>query len=81
MDNLEFITDKASWGKIEEQIVDYYDLGYADSSNFMYLSNGINSSLCIQATKGSIEFSAIVGENKDGNYNITIMPKKIKRNK
>ncbi len=80
MENLEFEAEDLYYSLIEEKITKYYDLGYADDSNFTELKNGINSSLWILATKGSIEFSAVAGKNKEGKYLISIHPSKIKRN-
>ena len=73
----EFETDSLCYSIIEEKITKYYDLGFAESSNFMELILGSNSDCIIITQKGSITFSALVGK-KEGNYYVTIYPEKIK---
>ncbi len=79
MEKLEFKTDNLDYSDIEDEITRYYDLGYADSSNFMEIELGIHSSYFIMATKGTIEFSAIAGRTKDNKYLVIITPHKIRR--
>ncbi|MDD2391667.1 MAG: hypothetical protein PHU94_01855 [Bacilli bacterium] len=79
MNKYEFTTDSLSYGNIEHEILKYYDLGFANSSDFMELQLGINKEHNIFATKGSIDFTAIVGKTNDNNYIVTITPKKITR--
>lgn len=82
MEHLEFETENIDYSFIEEKITHFYDLGYADSSNFLELEMGVHSNYCIIATKGVIEFSSLVGKKSDNNsYHVTIIPKSIKRNK
>lgn len=80
MEKLEFKTDTVYYSTIEDEITQFYDLGYANSSNFVELENGVHSGYVISATKGSIDFSTIVGKTKENEYSITINPIKIKRN-
>lgn len=78
MEQLEFKCDSLSYGEIEDRITSFYELGYTNSSDFMELELGIHT-YNIMATKGSIEFSAIVGKDAKGNgYVVTIIPKKVK---
>lgn len=79
MEKYEFRTDNLYYSNIEDKILTYYGLGYANSSNFMELENGIHSGYFIFATKGTIEFSTIVGKTKDDDYLVVINPSKIKR--
>jgi hypothetical protein len=76
MDKYEFTTDSLSYGTIEYEILRYYNLGYAHSSTFMDLQLGINREESIFAEKGTINFTAIVGETKDKKYIVTIFLKK-----
>lgn len=78
-EEFEFITDSLSYSVIEEKILEFYELGYADSSNFMKLEEGISSDHYIVATNGVIEFSTIVGKTKDGLYSVTCHPSSVKR--
>lgn len=79
MKKLEFESESLSYVEIEDKITDFYRIGFPDSSNFMELEVGIHSNYSIMASKGSIEFSAIVGKKENGKgYMITISPKKIK---
>lgn len=80
LEKLEFETDSLYYSTIEDKITKFYDLGYADSSNFMEIDLGVHSDYYIMATKGTIEFSAIVGSTKDNKYIVTINPYKIKKN-
>ena len=79
MEKLEFEAQDISYSTIEDAITEFYDLGYTNSSNFMELEIGIKSGYYIFATKGSIEFSSIVGKKEAGGYHITICPKKISK--
>ena len=81
LEKLEFEPDSLYYSTIEDEITRFYDLGYADSSNFMEIDLGVHSGYYIMATKGIIEFSAIVGKAKDNKYIVTINPYKIKKNK
>lgn len=82
MEKLEFETKRLSYIEIEDEVTSFYDIGYPDSSNFMELRTGVHSNYYIMASKGSIEFSAIVGKkNNDDGYLVTIRPIKIKRDK
>lgn len=79
MKKLEFESESLSYSEIEDKITKFYGIGYPESSNFMELKVGVHSNYYIMASKGSIEFSAIVGrkaENKG--YGITISPNKVK---
>lgn len=78
MEKYEFEVDNLGYSEIETLILDYYNLGYANSSNFMKLETGVHNDYYIFATKGTIEFSTIVGKNNSGKYSITISPKKNK---
>ena len=82
MEKLEFETKNLSYVEIEDKVTSFYDIGYPDSSNFMELKIGVHSNYYIMASKGSIEFSAIVGrkENDEG-YLVTIKPIKLKKDK
>lgn len=75
----EFTTESLSYCVIEEKIVNYYDLGYANSSDFMELTEGISSNHYISATKGIIEFSTTVAKTKDGLYLVICYPKSVKK--
>ena len=82
MEKLEFETKSLSYIEIEDEVTSFYDIGYPDSSNFMELRMGVHSNYYIMVSKGSIEFSAIVGKkNNDEGYLVTIRPIKIKRDK
>lgn len=82
MEKLEFEVKSLSYAEIEDKITLYYDIGYPNSSNFMELETGVHSNYYIMASKGSIEFSAIVGKKaNDEGYLVTIRPIKIKRAK
>ena len=82
MEKLEFETKSLSYIEIEDEVTSFYDIGYPDSSNFMELIIGVHSNYYIMASKGSIEFSAIVGKkNNDEGYLVTIRPIKLKRDK
>lgn len=82
MEKLEFETKNLSYVEIEDEVTSFYDIGYPDSSNFMELKIGVHSNYYIMASKGSIEFSAVVGRNaNDEGYLVTIKPIKLKRNK
>ena len=80
MEQLEFEVKTLSYAEVEDLITSYYDIGYPDSSNFMELKIGVHSNHYIMASKGSIEFTAIVGRkaNNDG-YIVTINPSEIKK--
>ena len=82
MEKLEVETKNLSYVEIEDKVTSFYDIGYPDSSNFMELKIGVHSNYYIMASKGSIEFSAIVGrkENDEG-YLVTIKPIKLKKDK
>lgn len=75
----EFTTGSLGFTTVEEMVVRNYDLGSADSSNFMELPEGRSSSHIIQATKGIIEFSAIVNRQKDGKYYVICYPSSVKK--
>lgn len=79
MEKLEFEAKSLSYVEIEDKITSFYDIGYPDSSNFMELEIGVHSHYYIMASKGSIEFSAIVGKkaNSEG-YLVIIRPIKLK---
>lgn len=79
MEKLEFKAENLDYSVIEDEITRYYDLGYADSSNFMEIELGTHSGYFIMATKESIEFSAIAGRTKDNKYLVIITPHKIRR--
>ncbi len=82
MEKLEFEVKSLSYVEVEEKITSYYDIGYPDSSNFMELETGVHSNYYIMASKGSIEFSTIVGRKaNDEGYLVTIRPMKLKRDK
>lgn len=81
MEKLEFSANNLYYSTIEDKITNFYNLGYASSSNFTELEVGVGKIYYIMATSGSIEFSSIVGRTIDGNYLITIIPRKIKMNK
>ena len=78
-ESFEFTTDKLSYGIIEDRILGHYDLGCANSSNFMDLSEGRSSSLAIDAEKGIIEFTAIVSKKSDGSYAVICYPQSVKK--
>ncbi len=42
IEKLEFETDNLYYSTIEDEITRYYDLGYADSSNFMEFDLGVH---------------------------------------
>ena len=82
MEKLEFETKSLSYLEIEDEVTSFYDLGYPDSSNFMELEIGVHRNYYIMASKGNIEFSAIIGKkNNDDGYLVTIIPIKLKRKK
>ncbi len=82
MEKLEFETKSLSYVEIEDEVTSFYNIGYPDSSNFMELKIGVHNDYYIMASKGSIEFSAIVGRKaNDEGYLVTIKPIKLKENK
>ncbi|MDD4375534.1 MAG: hypothetical protein PHR25_02015 [Clostridia bacterium] len=81
MEKFEFETTDLSYSNIEDQVTTYYNLGYSNSSSFNELNLKCNVNLTIFASKGSIEFSAIVSETKNNTYLVCISPKLIKYKK
>lgn len=79
--SFEFTTENLSYSSVEENILNYYDLGYADSSNFMELPEGRSSSHNIRGTNGIIEFSAHAFKGNDGLYHVTCYPSNVKKNR
>ena len=80
-DNYQFVSSSIDYSTIEDEITNHYKLGLPHSSNFMYLDIGIHRNYTILADNGSICFSMIIGQLKDGNFEITIMPNSITNNK
>lgn len=74
MDKFEFDTDSISYNNVEERILNHYNLGYPQSSNFNELREGVHSGYYIQGEKADITFTAIVGKKIDGGYSIAIKP-------
>ena len=81
MDSFEFKTDNLYYSDIEERILNYYNLGYANTSDFMELEIGVGKQYYISATGGDIKFSATVGRTPDSQYLVMIRPIKISKNK
>ncbi len=82
MEKLEFESKSLSYSEIEDKITLFYGIGYPDSSNFMELEVGVHSNYYIMASKGSIEFSTIVGRKANTeDYLVIIKPIKLKRKK
>lgn len=80
MEEFEFQTDSLSSFIIEDIITLHYGIGYSSSSNFMELELGVHRDYHIMSSKGSIDFSAIVGKNKNGKrYIVTIRPIKLNK--
>jgi hypothetical protein len=79
VEKYEFITDSLGYSNIEREILNYYNLGDANSSDFMELEMGISKEHFIFAKKGTIEFTSIVWKTKDGQFLVTINPKKIRK--
>lgn len=77
MENFEFQTEDLSYAKVEEIILNHYELGYPQSSNFNELSIGVHSEYFIQGETKDITFTAIVGRKTEGGYKVTIKPEKI----
>lgn len=81
MEYLEFESEDLDYSTIENEITNFYGIGYPNSSNFMELEVGVHGGYSIFASNGIIEFSAIVGKKKDNeDYSITIRPKRLKKN-
>lgn len=81
MESFEFKTDDLYYSNIERKILNYYNLGFANTSDFIELEEGIGNEYYISATKGDIKFSATVGRTPDNQYLVMIYPKKITRSK
>ena len=77
MDKFEFDTDSISYNSVEEKILNYYNLGYPQSSNFNELRVGVHSGYYIQGETADITFTAIVARKSNGGYSVTINPEKI----
>ena len=77
MDKFEFDTNSINYNIVEEIILNHYNLGYPQSSNFNELREGVHSGYYIQGEKADITFTAIVGKKIDGGYSITIIPERI----
>lgn len=78
-EKFEFTTNSLSYGVIEDRILNFYDLGYANSSDFMELEEGMSSNHYITATKGIIEFRTTVGKTPDGLYLVICYPISVKK--
>lgn len=73
MEGFEFESDSLSYGTIENEICDYYNLGYANSSTFMELSVGKGQRISISAEKGYISCFINAYQKKDSErYIVTI---------
>lgn len=79
MEKLEFKTKDLGAYNIEDKICSFYNLGYANSSSFIVVEEGISNRYTITATKGTIEFLCTVWETKENDYLVMISPIKIKR--
>lgn len=79
---LEYESNNLDYSSVESHICDYYDLGYADSSNFMELKPDSGQSITISATKGTISCWARAYKKSGENdvYLISISCVSISRN-
>ena len=78
----EYESKSLNYSSVESTICDYYDLGYADSSNFMNLKPDGGQSITISATKGIISCWATAYKKSGENdlYLISISGVSISRN-
>ncbi|MGE4348093.1 MAG: hypothetical protein AB7D46_11910 [Flavobacteriaceae bacterium] len=78
----EYENKSLNYSSVESTICDYYDLGYADSSNFMELKPDGGQSITISATKGTISCWARAYKKSGENdvYLISISCVSISRN-
>lgn len=78
----EYESNSLYYSSVESRICDYYDLGYADSSNFMELKPNGGQSITISATKGIVSCwaSAYKKSGENDLYLITISCVSISRN-
>ncbi|MCB6570554.1 hypothetical protein LI142_13700 [Eubacterium limosum] len=78
----EYESKNLDYSSVESHICDYYDLGYADSSNFMELKPDGGQSITISATKGIISCwaSAYKKSGENDLYLIAISCVSISRN-
>lgn len=65
MDRLECEVGSFNYVSIESVITQFYGLGYAESSDFMEIKEGINT-ITIIGTRGSGTFSVLAYKTKDG---------------
>lgn len=77
MESFEFETEDLSYAVVEEIILNHYECGYPQSSNFNELEIGVHSNLFIQGETKDIRFTSIVGKKVDGGYKVTIKPERI----
>lgn len=80
--DFEYESKSLNYSSVESTICDYYDLGYADSSNFMNLKPDGGQSITISATKGIISCWATAYKKPGENdlYLISISGVSISRN-
>ncbi len=70
------------YGTVERCITDFFDMGYAESSNLpIELSEKTYGNYYISATKKLGEFSIRINEQKDGSYWLYAYPSKLKNKK
>ena len=82
MEGFEFETESLYYGSIEAAICKHYDLGFANSSNFMEITEGRGQSITISAVKGSISCYVSAYKKKDENiYKVSVGCVNIKKNK
>ena len=78
-ERFEFSVESLSYSSIEDIIVNHYDLGDANSSNFTELPEGNSSAHYIMATKGIIEFSSLVFKKIEGLYYVICYHSNVKK--
>lgn len=78
----EYESSSLYYSSVESRICDYYDLGYANSSNFTELKPDGGQSITISATKGNISCwaSAYKKSGENDLYLITISCVSLSRN-
>ncbi|MFR8012254.1 MAG: hypothetical protein ACLU8W_10935 [Clostridia bacterium] len=83
MEGFSFESKSLGYGIIEFEICNYYDMGWAESSNFMEIEpNRPGQSITIMTTKGSITCYVSAYQKKDSeNYIVNVNAVSIKRNR
>lgn len=82
VEGFEFDTKDLDYGSIEDAICRHYDLGYANSSNFMEILPGRGQSITILALKGSVTcFVSAYGKKDSDLFIVSVSNVDMKRNR